>query len=54
MIMRITWGKVHPGKWSEYERTYHATVVARTKGLKGLRGRCSPSSSESSRPIAVR
>jgi heme-degrading monooxygenase HmoA len=39
MIMRITWGKVHPGRWSEYERTYHATVVAKTKGLKGLRGR---------------
>jgi heme-degrading monooxygenase HmoA len=39
MIMRITWGKLHPGKWSAYEQTYRTTVVAKTKGLKGLRGR---------------
>ncbi|MBI3330247.1 MAG: hypothetical protein HYZ81_26510 [Nitrospinae bacterium] len=39
MIMRITWGRVHPGKWNEYEQAYNATVVAKTKGLKGLRGR---------------
>ena len=39
MIMRITWGRVHPGKWSEYEQTYNATVVAKSENIKGLRGR---------------
>jgi heme-degrading monooxygenase HmoA len=39
MIMRITWGKLHPGKWDEFERTYNATVVAKGKNVKGLRGR---------------
>ena len=39
MIMRITWGKIHPGKWSEFERTYKATVAARAQNVKGLRGR---------------
>ena len=24
MIMRITWGKLRPGTWAEYERAYHA------------------------------
>jgi heme-degrading monooxygenase HmoA len=39
MIMRITWGRIHPGKWDEYEKTYNATVVAKSKDIKGLRGR---------------
>jgi heme-degrading monooxygenase HmoA len=39
MIMRITWGKLHPGKWSEYEQTYNATVIAKSTNIKGLRGR---------------
>jgi heme-degrading monooxygenase HmoA len=39
MIMRITWGRVHPGKWSEYEQTYRATVVTKSKNIKGLRER---------------
>ena len=39
MIMRITWGKLHPGTWSEYEQTYNATVVAKSTNIKGLRGR---------------
>jgi heme-degrading monooxygenase HmoA len=39
MIMRITWGRIHPGKWEEYEKTYNATVVAKSKNIKGLRGR---------------
>ena len=38
MVMRITWGKLHPGTWSQYEHTYRA-VVAKTTGLKGLQGR---------------
>lgn len=39
MIMRITWGKLHPGKWGEYERAYHATVMGKGRSVKGLRGR---------------
>jgi heme-degrading monooxygenase HmoA len=39
MIMRITWGRIHPGKWDEYEKMYNATVVAKSKNIKGLRGR---------------
>jgi heme-degrading monooxygenase HmoA len=39
MIMRITWGRVHPGRWNEYEQTYRATVVAKSKNITGLRGR---------------
>jgi len=39
MIMRITWGKLHPGTWSEYEQAYNATVVAKSTNMKGLRGR---------------
>jgi len=39
MIMRITWGKLHPGRWSEYEQMYNATVVAKSMHIKGLRGR---------------
>jgi hypothetical protein len=38
MIMRITWGRIHPGKWDEYEKTYNATVVAKSRNIKGLRG----------------
>jgi heme-degrading monooxygenase HmoA len=34
---RITWGKVKPGHWDEYERIYHAELVAaeRPPGLLG-------------------
>ena len=39
MIMRITWGKLQPGKWQEFEQTYKSTVLARAKNVKGLRGR---------------
>ena len=39
MVIRITWGKLQPGKWDDFERTYRATVVARAKDVKGLRGR---------------
>jgi len=39
MVIRITWGKLQPGKWDEFERTYRATVVAKAKDVKGLRGR---------------
>jgi hypothetical protein len=39
MIMRITWGKLHPGKWNEFERTYKEAVAAHGKQIKGLLGR---------------
>ena len=39
MIMRITWGKLHPGKWDEFERTYKEAVAAHGKQIKGLLGR---------------
>ncbi len=37
MIMRITWGKLQPGKWQEFEQAYTATVVGHE--VKGLQGR---------------
>jgi len=39
MIMRITWGKLRAGSWNEFEKTYRATVAAKGRDLKGLRGR---------------
>jgi heme-degrading monooxygenase HmoA len=39
MIMRITWGKLRPGSWQDFERTYNATVAAKGKDIQGLRGR---------------
>jgi heme-degrading monooxygenase HmoA len=39
MIMRITWGKLRPGSWDEFEKTYRATVAAKGQNIKGLRGR---------------
>jgi len=39
MIMRITWGKLRAGSWSEFEKTYRATVAAKGAAIKGLRGR---------------
>jgi len=39
MIMRITWGKLRPGSWSEFEKTYNATVAAKGGNVNGLRGR---------------
>jgi hypothetical protein len=37
MIMRMTWGKLRPGTWQEYEQAYHATVEG--QAIPGLRGR---------------
>ena len=39
MIMRITWGKVRPGKWGDFEQAITGPVVAKSNGVKGLRGR---------------
>ena len=37
MMMRLTWGKLRSGTWSDFEQAYHTTVVGRD--IKGLRGR---------------
>src|SRR5262245_8293579 len=37
MIMRITWGKLYPNTWDEFERAYKETLAG--KEAKGLRGR---------------
>ena len=39
MIMRITWGKLRAGSWSEFEKVYRSTVATRGHDVKGLRGR---------------
>ena len=39
MIMRITWGKLRPGSWNDFEKTYQATVATKGRQIKGLRGR---------------
>ena len=38
-MIRITWGKLRAGAWSEFERTYRDNVLTKGKTLKGLRGR---------------
>ena len=38
MWIRITWGRLRPGAWSEFERTYRENVIDGKK-VKGLRGR---------------
>ena len=38
MVIRITWGRLRVGAWSEFERTYRAKV-SEGKTVKGLRGR---------------
>ena len=37
MFIRISWGRVDPGKWDEYEAAYREGVAAagRVHGLKG-------------------
>jgi heme-degrading monooxygenase HmoA len=39
MVMRITWGKLRPGTWSEFERAYQAYVSKVDAPIKGFRGR---------------
>jgi heme-degrading monooxygenase HmoA len=38
MVIRVTWGRLRAGAWSEFERTYRENVIDR-KTVKGLRGR---------------
>ncbi len=35
MVIRITWGKLRPGAWGEFERTYRENVLTKGKNLKG-------------------
>src|SRR5437879_13513212 len=39
MVIRVTWGKLRAGAWSDFERTYRANVITKGKAVKGLRGR---------------
>jgi len=38
MLMRVTWGKIKPGKWGEYERLWNA-YAKRTAAASGLKAR---------------
>lgn len=38
MVIRLTWGRLRAGAWSEFERTYRAKVIE-GKTVKGLGGR---------------
>ena len=37
MMMRITWGKLHPGTWDKFEQKYKETLAG--KEIKGVRRR---------------
>jgi heme-degrading monooxygenase HmoA len=39
MVMRITWGKLRPGTWRDFERAYRANISQGDNPIKGLRGR---------------
>jgi heme-degrading monooxygenase HmoA len=39
MLMRITWGKLHPGTWRAFEQAYKDTGVTKGAEVDGLRGR---------------
>jgi len=39
MHLRITWGRVKPGQWQNYESTYRRVVLDDQRSLSGLRGR---------------
>ena len=54
MIMRITWGKLHPGKWGEYEQAYNATGVRAERFLQAGDPCTPPALSEISRRRTVR
>ena len=36
MFARVTWGKVKPGTWEDYERLYHGEILPATREVKGL------------------
>jgi heme-degrading monooxygenase HmoA len=38
MLMRVTWGKIKPGSWDEYEKLWN-TYAKRTADTPGLKGR---------------
>lgn len=38
MIMRVTWGKIRPGKWDKFEKLWN-DFAEETKDVDGLLGR---------------
>lgn len=38
MFMRITWGRIKEGQWSQFEEAYRSTVEGH-KGMAGLKAR---------------
>jgi len=38
MIMRVTWGKIRPGYWDQYEALWKANA-AKSATVEGLKGR---------------
>jgi len=38
MIARVTWGKIKPGKWDEFERLWNG-YASENAGSPGMRGR---------------
>lgn len=39
MIARVTWGRVQPGKWAEFEQAYRQVVLRGARDVPGLKGR---------------
>ena len=39
MYVRIVWGKLRPGTWTDYERHFNDRVANQNINIQGLRGR---------------
>jgi heme-degrading monooxygenase HmoA len=39
MHIRVTWGRVQPGRWDDYEAAYRTVVAEGEQRVPGLRGR---------------
>jgi heme-degrading monooxygenase HmoA len=39
MYMRIIWGKVRPGQWTQYEEAYKNVLRPGKEHIRGLKGR---------------
>ena len=39
MHVRLTWGRVKPGLWDDYEAAYREVLLDETTGVPGLQGR---------------
>ena len=47
MYVRMLWGRLKQGRWSEYERYYNERMGDLTEGLEGFQGRQLLQSTES-------